>query len=361
AAADLRIFGPHLASLAGFAVAAGDLNGDGIADVIIGSPGANKAGSARAYGAAYVFFGGAELVGLRDLAAAPSSAMGPDVAVFGAEASSPISGDQLGAGLAVGDLNGDRVSDLIVSAPLADGPDNQRREAGEIYVFFGGSDLTKGTTVDLAQTNAPLTVHGATSSDQLGLAIALGDVNGDGTNDLIMGSRGRVITAGENVGATYVIFGNQMLAGQPIRDLNQTAPPIATGADIFISGPARRGFLGFSVASGDINGDQIGDLIIGANHANNPSDIETGVVYIFNGRPGLASGTMLDAAAPSPPQGANVVVLGVEQGDELGFSVAAGDVNADGIADLLMSAPGGDGPNNSRSGAGETYVVFGER
>jgi len=363
AGAGLRVFGAHLASLAGQAVAAGDVNGDAIADLIIGAPGTNKGGSARAFGAAYVVFGGAALAGFRDLGATPSSGRGADVVVFGADAAGRTSGDQLGVGVASGDVNGDHIDDLIVSAPLADGPANQRRDAGEVYVFFGGPGLTSGTAVDLAQTSASVRIHGAAQDDQLGFSLGTGDLNGDGTSDLLMGATGRDSAAGEDAGAVYVVFGGRTLTSGLSRDLNQAAPPSANGADVLISGPGRRSSFGISLASGDVNGDRVADLVVGAEQATNRAGVATGLMYVFYGSAALTSGRVLDAAAPAPPQGngAHVVILGVNEGDMLGFDVAAGDVNDDGIADLLMAAPGGDGPNDGRPGAGETYLVLGER
>jgi hypothetical protein len=355
--ANVRIYGAHTTSLAGYAVAAGDVNGDGIGDVIVGAPGANKAGMAQAYGAAYILFGGSSLGGVIDLAAMPGSASGPSAVVFGADASGRTIGDQLGVALAMGDVNGDGNQDLIVSSPLADGAGNQRRDAGEVYLIPGSSSLAAGTVLDLAMSQPAVTISGAEADDQIGLSLASGDVNGDGVGDVIIGAPMKDGDAGDDMGVAYVVFGARNLMAASTRDLNQ----MPGGFDLLMMGSARRSTLGQSVASGDLNGDQIADLIVAADGAANERNMTSGVAYVIFGRRDFMSGTVFSTSAPQQGPGPDVTILGVDNDDRLGFALAAGDVNGDMIADLLIAAPGGDGPTNNRSGSGETYVVFGEQ
>lgn len=355
ARASVRIYGAHAASLTGYAVAAGDVNGDGTADAIIGAPGANKAGVAQAFGAAYVILGGHSLSSVIDLAVSPGAAGGPSVVMLGAEASTRTVGDQLGAALATGDINGDGIDDLIVSAPLADGPQNQRRDAGEVYLLAGSTNLSAGAMFDLATTSPAVVISGAGADDQIGLSLASGDINGDAISDLIIGAPVKDGAAGDDAGAVYVVFGGRELLAGSTRDLRSSMG----GYDLFITGPSRRSTFGQAVAAGDINGDRIADLIIAADGATNENNVTSGIVTIIFGR--ASSATASNRLSHAQPPGPDVTVLGVDEGDRLGFALATGDVNGDGIADLLMAAPGGDGPTNNRSNCGETYVVFGEQ
>lgn len=353
ARANVRIYGAHVTSLTGYAVAAGDLNGDGLADAIVGAPGANKAGMAQAFGAAYILLGRASLGGVVDLAIAPGQASGPSAVVFGAEATGRTVGDQLGAALAAGDVSGDGVDDLIVSAPLADGPQNQRRDAGEVYVIAGGAGLSAGAVFDLATSSSAVLILGAGAEDQIGLSLASGDLNGDGISDLIIGAPMKDGAAGDDVGAVYVVFGSRALLAGVTRDLQSSMG----GYDLFITGPGRRSTFGQAVAAGDVNGDRIADLIVSADGAANEKNVTSGIVSVVFGR--MSGATASNSTSLVQPTGPDVTILGVDEGDRLGFALAAGDVNGDRIADVLMAAPGGDGPANNRSNCGETYVVYG--
>jgi hypothetical protein len=91
-----------------------------------------------------------------------------DVTIFGAD-----SGDSLGFAVAADDIKGDGIDDVLAGALLADGPGNQRPDAGEIYVIFGSPTL--GKTVDIALGEQDLTLFGAGERDRLGVSLAIGD------------------------------------------------------------------------------------------------------------------------------------------------------------------------------------------
>ena len=153
-----------------------------------------------------------------------------------------------------------------------------------------------------------------------------GDINGDGIADLVVGAP----RAGSNAGKTYVIFGSKAGWSSPISlsSLN--------GANGFVLNGENAGDQsGFSVSgAGDINDDGIADLVVGAPGADSTSAGKTYV--IFGSKAGWSSPISLSSL-----NGANGFVLnGENAGDDSGYSVSgAGDINGDGIADLVVGAP----------------------
>jgi Ca2+-binding RTX toxin-like protein len=193
-------------------------------------------------------------------------------------------------------------------------------------------------------------LSGVAANDRSGNSVAsAGDVNGDGFADLIVGAY-RASPHGSYSGASYVVLGKAAGFGA---DLNLSA---LNGTNGFkLSGVAADDLSGTSVASaGDLNGDGLGDLIVGASSAD-PHGSGSGASYVVFGK-GAGFGANLDL---STLDGANGFKLGgAAAGDSSGFSVAsAGDVNGDGFADLIIGATGAS-PHGIYSGA--SYVVFGK-
>ena len=206
-AADLTVYGDDAHGRSGHTVAAGDVNGDGRDDLIIGAYVADPSGGANA-GETYVIYGGFTLPPIIDLNTTSAGLM-----VYGADVE-----DYSGLAVAVGDVNGDGIADLIIGAPGADPAGGM--DAGETYVIYGGPTLP--STIDLDSTSADLTVYGDDAEDYSGHAVAAGDIDGDATDDLIIGAYLADPAGGTDAGETYVIYGGPTLPSTI--DLNYRCP-----------------------------------------------------------------------------------------------------------------------------------------
>ncbi|MFN7408918.1 MAG: hypothetical protein ACK5UM_02750, partial [Pseudomonadota bacterium] len=308
---------------------AGDINGDGFDDVIVGAWGADTNGTNS--GAAYVVFGKAS--GFAPTFSA-SSLTGPNgFRITGAPAFDAAGISVSGAG----DINGDKIDDLIVGS------------YGTAYVVFGkAGGFAPNLNLSTLNGTTGFRIINTSSNANIGGSVSVaGDVNGDGIDDLIIGEE----YAGSNSGAAYVVFGKVGGFGATF-DVSTL-----TGANGFrITGVAAGDYAGSSVsAAGDINGDGFADLIVGAFSAD-PNGSRSGAAYVVFGKAGGFDATL----NLSGLTGANGFrIAGGAAGDNAGFSVsAAGDVNGDGIDDLIVGATGVDA-NGTSSGA--AYVIYGKR
>jgi hypothetical protein len=288
----------------GYSVAsAGDINGDGYSDVIVGAYQFDNGQTNE--GAAFVYHGSAS--GLSTTASSQlecnqaSARMGESVA-------------------SAGDVNGDRYSDVIVGAQRYDNPQSNE---GAAFVYHGsasGLSTTASTQLEVNQTGA-----------YFGWPVAsAGDVNGDGYSDVIVGAH-YYENGQSNEGAAFVYHGS--------------SSGLSTTASTQLEENQANAYFGYSVASaGDVNGDGYSDVIVGAERYEN-GESDEGAAFVYHG-----SSSGLSTTASTQLE-ANQAFA------KMGYSVAsAGDVNGDGYSDVIVGAYLYD---NGQGDEGAAFVYYG--
>jgi hypothetical protein len=318
----------------GNAMAVGDFNADGKADLAVGSREEDSPRGILNTGAVSIFFGGSTFQTLKNLSASNSaghSLSNANATMFGAV------NEYLGDILAVGDFDGDKVTDLIIAAQK-----NANYTANKIYILYGGSNFTTNMSTSSAQTILkPTSMHVS--------GIATGDLSGDGVDDIA------VVDNYNN--KVYIVYGNKTRRTGTI-DLTNASDSIISRVSIDAETMA-------TVGIGDLNGDGKKDLAIGVP---NEGDAATGLTG--NGKIFLRKGT--GSALPKAidlDSGMDVTIIGGHKSEQLGNSFYDGnylnslifsDVNGDGIDDLITgsSVAWREGLSSS-TGTGKVQVYFG--
>jgi hypothetical protein len=371
---------------ASYSVAVGDINGDGINDIVIGDweyVSTNPVNGLSQAGAVYVFFGGSSAFGhsytspfVVSSGTYPSAVSGFD-GTNGFAVNGVASGSQLGASVAVADINNDGFGDVVIW-------ENGGGGGGFVDVIFGQKQgypwatpwpaafNTNPTTLQatLNGTNG-FTISGLTNTDAgsiLGVPLTSMDLNNDGIPDLVISD----FRYNSMTGRVAVIFG-QHLGGPTWTGTNGTWPnssinTLAVGKGIVFNGEGSNYVTGGSLApAGDFNGDSIADLIIGAGGASSG----VGSSYIVYGS--ATAWTATNSFNLSSLNGTNGLRidgcttgsvnpnLGIAYG--VGSAVSAGDINKDGVSDIVVS--GARLPytysGSTNTNAGIAYILFGNK
>lgn len=279
--------------------AAGDVNADGYDDLLVGCNTCDVGGMSDA-GRAYLYYGGAS---------APSSVPWT------------YDGDQEGSGftfgaMAGGDLNGDGYSDVVLGAP---GYDGEEDNTGRVWAFLGSAT---------GLSSSPDWVWDVDVQDAAaGTSLEVGDLNGDGMGDVIVG------VPGLEEGRVFVFHGASNFG---------SVPNVPGSPDVTLSGETAGDRFGEDVSHGDFDSDGIRDLFVVARRFDEGAETDNGKVYVFAGDPGGVGTTPAWSAVGTA-------------GAQYRHVWSASDVNGDGREDVLVGAPDG---LSDLSGEGAAYVYL---
>jgi len=329
--ADASFWGEDGGDYSGYSVAsAGDVNGDGLDDFLIAAYGDEDGGGSFA-GQTYLILGRAAADwGMDfDLSNANASFWGEDASDYAASVAS------------AGDVNGDGLDDFLIGA--GGDEDGGGSNAGQTYLILGRAAADWGMDFDLSNANASF--WGEDAGDWSGLShsvASVGDVNGDGLDDFLIGAYGDD-DGGSQAGQAYLILGRAAANWGMDFDLS--------GADASFLGEDGGDMAGWVGSAGDINSDGLDDFLIGA-YGDDDGGSQAGQAYLILGR------AAADWAMDFDLSGADASFWGEDAGDYCGYSVAsAGDVNGDGRDDFLIGAYNDD---DGGTDAGQTYLLLGD-
>jgi hypothetical protein len=328
------VYGAAAGDQLGWAVSdAGDVNGDGADDVIVGAQLADSL-SRTDSGTAYVIFGHGNATAFTTVDLANFVSGNGGFRLFGAVGGDKVGYDVCGAR----DINGDGFSDIIVGAPTYDAPG--RLNSGAAYVIFGHSNATAFTDIDLAilSSSQGFRILGSAAGHQLGYSMSsAGDFNHDGYDDVVVGSQ---------AGKAYVVFGHSNTTAFPSIDL--------TGFVAGISGfvVTGSGSLGGNVCGGvDVNGDGVDDVVLVAPYQ------PTGVAYVLYGRSQLLF-TDINVLSDLPVVRGYRIIASGNGGSGGWFVSLVRDFDGDGVGDVLVGLR--DAVHSGRYYAGVAYLIYGE-
>ncbi|MDX1972411.1 MAG: hypothetical protein SFY68_07765, partial [Candidatus Sumerlaeia bacterium] len=332
---------------------AGDVNGDGFADLVIGASRASILA-----GESYVVFGKPD----------PNAVFLSDLGIGGFQITGIAKNDHSGISVSgAGDVNGDGLDDLVIGASNAfnggyDPSGSQLFGEGQSYVVFGKTDSSTIVLSNLGQKG--FVIQGMDPADCSGCSVSgAGDVNGDGLADLVIGAR----RAGDYIpnlygyysnrtGESYVVFGKDDDTTVSLSNLESKG--------FLISGINKYDFAGGSVSgAGDVNGDGLADIVIGADGAGSVFNYNGREYQSRNGHSYVVFGKPDDEPIELETLGnSGFQIEGINRYDYSGTSVhGAGDLNGDGLADLIVGAPRATFDNSYFPRIGESYVIFGKQ
>lgn len=329
---------------------AGDINGDGLADIVIGAPGyqQDQAGSGRAY----LVYGKNNGYAIQLSVMASENYRGNLGFLLNAESESII---QLGKSLsAAGDVNGDGLDDVIISAIDAD------TGSAISYFLFGSSHVRASINLQaLVSQQAGLILYSNNQLQQSSYQVqGVGDVNGDGLADLLVSIASSDNPELANQAMLYVVFGSCSSQSLQLSELNQNSSGFQIEGKNNIHLVLAESIAGI----GDINGDGLADILIGAyrngNPAQEPISIESTEhqerAYVVYGKTNTETVYLSELAS----QGFFISAGNSAQWLSKSAS-AAGDINGDGLQDYMLSAPYAE--VNGMQYAGRVYVLYGSR
>ncbi|MBD3330496.1 hypothetical protein GF354_03115 [Candidatus Peregrinibacteria bacterium] len=303
----------------GASLSKGDLNDDGINDLIIGSPFYTPDMKDWA-GKVSVYFGSGTGYFAED----------PDLEFFGA-----FSGDQLGTSITSGDYNGDGIDDLAIGAYNAYYSDYR---PGKVYTVYGKAEW-KRKKFDFNSYKPDFLLVGHSHGDSFGLSLLSKDINNDSIDDLLVGAPNAL---SPGIGKTGVVYGFNGSFSEKYSDIYVLRE---NSADLTFYGQNEKEKFGSTISSGILTSDNNISIAIGAFRADGSELNDSGKVYIYK------DFAHTDPIIKSP----SFAISGSSNNEWFGFSTDIGDIDGDGIEDLAVSSF----PYSSTSASGKTTIFYG--
>ena len=314
---DATVYGTRSNGILGADMVVGDLNNDNVDDLIVNAPWVDCIQGRRGSGGVYIVFGRSSWLANLDLLS-----NGSVTTICGAFPDEQLgSGDRHEAGsMAIGDINGDGRNDLAIGAANADGPQDQRGNAGNVYVLWGRQNWP--AMIDLAQSYDGMVLYGEDSSDFFGTSVAIGNLDGDAFDDLVVGA----MNADANLqrpksGKAFVWYGKTSFPN--------AIDTATASADFEIVGRSNQESTGIQVEIGQLDNSGPDDLLVSATSGSDSGRTWNGVIYAFY----FSSSSRRTGVHDLANKSADWQAYGGNNSDSAGSHLAIGRLNNDGAND----------------------------